>query len=242
MIIKNDICYSKLSHDRNCLDIYLPDEKIEKVYIYFHGGGIESGSKGIENIERYLKRNIAVVCPNYRLYPNAKFPQFIEDAAEAAAFIKSNPALVGNCDQIFIGGSSAGGYISMMLYFNSEYLAKHNLLASDFSGFIFDAGQPTTHFNVLRERGNDTRKIVIDESAPLYYVKEYENSPRMLIFVAENDIKCRFEQTKLLISALDHFNYPKDLITYHYMENYSHCGYLKDDIYCDKVCEFILAK
>lgn len=50
----------------------------------------------------------------------------------------------------FHGGSSAGGYISQMLCFDKTWLSKHGIKATDISGFIHDAGQPTCHFNVLR--------------------------------------------------------------------------------------------
>ena len=45
------------------------------------------------------------------------------------------------------------------------------------SGYISDSAQMTTHFNVLRERGLDTRLERIDEAAPLFYLMKI----RMLI-------------------------------------------------------------
>ena len=35
-------------------------------------------------------QGFAAVCPNYRLYPNARFPDFLWDAAEACAWVKNN--------------------------------------------------------------------------------------------------------------------------------------------------------
>lgn len=239
MIIKKDICYANSAHERSYLDIYLPENEVEKVLIYFHGGGIESGNKELAQVEKYIEKNIAVVCPNYRLYPNAKFPEFIEDAAQATAWVKNNLAEVGACDDIYIGGSSAGGYLSMMLYFDDQYLRKYGLSASDFSGFIHDAGQPTTHFNVLRERGLDGRRVVIDEAAPIYHITEYTQKPKMMIVVAERDMNNRYEQTMLLLSTLKYHNYPDTIITYRYMENYGHCGYLGDRVFYDAVVDFL---
>ena len=40
----------------------------------------------------------------------------------------------------------------------------------DFAGFIHDAGQPTSHFNVLKELGKDSKRIIVDETAPMYFV------------------------------------------------------------------------
>lgn len=234
-----DICYSAVPHDRSYLDIYLPDSKINAIFLYFHGGGIEHGSKGLKNKEAFLEKGIAVVCPNYRLYPNAKFPEFIEDAAEAAAWVKNNPQHFDGCGNIFIGGSSAGGYLSLMLYFDKSYLGKHGLSCSDFSGFIPDAGQPTTHYNVLRERGIDTRRIVVDEAAPLYHITDYAGEPPVLIFVAEHDIPNRFEQTILLRSTMREFGYPAEQIHYQFMPSCTHCSYTGSQEFVDAVLAFI---
>lgn len=65
-----------------------------------------------------------------------------------------------------MGGSSAGGYLSMMLCFDKKYYEAVGVSPSDISGCVHDAGQPTVHFKVLKERGIDSRRIIIDESAP----------------------------------------------------------------------------
>lgn len=233
-----DICYSAAPHSRSYLDIYLPDDTPHAVFIYFHGGGIEAGSKGFANTDFFLQNRIAVVCPNYRLYPTAKYPEFIEDAAEAAAWVKNNPQFFDGCSNIFIGGSSAGGYLSMMLYFAKDYLGKCGLSSQDFSGFVLDAGQPTTHYNVLRERGQDTRQVVVDEAAPLYHITDYAGEPPVLIFVAENDIPNRFEQTILLRSTMKQFGYPEDHISYHFMPGCNHCSYVGSQEFADAILAF----
>lgn len=235
-----DICYAQAPHSRSYLDIYLPEDTPRGVLVYFHGGGIEAGSKSFSRVDTLTQQGIAVVCPNYRLYPNAAFPEFLEDAAEAAAWVKSHSELFSGCNNLYIGGSSAGGYISMMLYFDPRYLGKHGLSCKDFAGFVLDAGQPTTHFNVLRERGLDTRRVICDEAAPLFHVAEYDGQPKMQIFVAEHDMENRLPQTQLLLSTLRHFHYPEELVEYHYMEGYKHCGYTKTEAFANMVADFIL--
>jgi len=241
MMQKKDIFYWNES-ERNVLDIFLPDGEVKGVYIYIHGGGINSGNKECisdEQVNRLTAGGIAVVCPNYRLYPDAKYPEFIEDVAAVAAWVKNHPEEVKGCQKVIIGGSSAGGYLSMMLYFDDRYLGKYGLSCRDFAGFVLDAGQPTAHFNVLRERGLDTRRVIVDESAPLYHIEEYAGQPPMLIFVADNDMENRYEQTVLLLSTLKHFHYPQEIITYIYKENCTHCCYLADEEYADEVYAFI---
>lgn len=241
MIIKKDICYSKNPHELSYLDMYLPDSKPHSVIIYFHGGGIEGGKREhiIEGLNELTKEGYAVVYPDYSLYPNAKFPEFILDAAEAVNYVKKECEEFSNCQNFYVGGSSAGAYLSMMLYFDKSYLGKYGIKVSEFTGFIFDAGQPTSHYNVLRERKKDTRKVIIDETAPLFFVEEYDHEPPVVIFVAENDMVNRYEQNMLLISTMKHFNYPKENIYYEFMKNHGHCTYNHDQEFFDCLTKFI---
>ena len=205
----NDISYSTREHVRQKLDIYLPDAETFPVLVFFHGGGIENGDKSGLNWlgESLAKSGICTVCPNYRMYPDAVYPEFIRDAASAVAWVKKNIGTYGSCKGIYVGGSSAGAYLSMMLAFDKKYLAVHKMTPLDISGFFHDAGQPTAHFNVLREKGINSRRVIVDETAPLYYVGTEEKLPPMLFTVSTNDIKNRLEQTHLVISTLKNFGF-----------------------------------
>lgn len=210
-----NIAYGEACPDKQKLDIYLPNDDAFSVLLYFHGGGLKGGDKASASVApfcQYLADNgIAVVSANYRMYPDAKYPDFLEDAAEATGWVFRNMRNYGQIQGIYVGGSSAGGYISQMLCFDKRWLGKQGLSAMDISGFIHDAGQPTCHFNVLRERGFDTKRVIIDESAPLYHVGEDEQYPKMLIIVSDDDMKNRYEQTKLLVSTLEHFGHKENV-------------------------------
>lgn len=125
---------------------------------------------------------------------------------------------------IYVGGSSAGGYLSQMLCFDEKWLAKYNIKPCDITGFIHDAGQPTCHFNVLKERGIDSRRVIIDDSAPLYHIGEADEYPPMLIIVSDNDMKNRYEQTMLLESTLKHFGHTEKVQLK--IMNGTHCAYV----------------
>ena len=220
-----DICYSPEANQY--LDIHLPECDTFPVFLYFHGGGIERGDKagGVGLFIEYLTaKGIAVVSANYRMYPTAKYPEFIEDAACATAWVFANMKNYGNVTGIFVGGSSAGGYLSQMLCFDRNYLAKHGLAPTDIAGFIHDAGQPTAHFNVLRERGIDSRRVIVDESAPLYHIGVDESYPPMLVIVSDKDMKNRYEQTMLVMSTLKHFGLDGNA-KLQVMES-THCAYI----------------
>ena len=240
MKVIKDICYSKLNNSQQYLDIYLPDKDSFKVVVYIHGGGIVEGDKSTKaKVGEYLtKQGIAFVSVNYRLYPEAVYPEFIMDSAEAVAWVYKNIGEYGNCEGIYIGGSSAGGYISMMLCFDKKYLNPYNLPEDSIKGYIHDAGQPTAHFNVLKERGIDSRKVIIDETAPLFYVGDAEQYPPMIFIVSDNDLENRYEQTQLIISTLKHFRYDETKIYYKLMHG-EHCYYSKTEELGEIICEFI---
>lgn len=190
-----DICYNEKTEQ--FLNIYLPETEEFAVVLYFHGGGLEAGDKSDEKIffEYMVSHGIAVVSANYRMYPNFKYPDFLIDAADATAWVFNNIEKYGKIKDIYVGGSSAGGYISQMLCFDEKWLSKYGIKSADFSGFILDAGQPTCHYNVLRERGLDTRRVIVDDSAPLYHIDAGKQFPPMLIIVSDNDMQNRYEQT-----------------------------------------------
>ena len=172
MRIIKDLHYSERQDDTDLVRIWLPEERAFPVFIYFHGGGLERGSlESASVLAPYLaERGIATVSVNYRMYPNAAFPDFLCDGALAVRWVKDNMAEFGEVSEIFLGGSSAGGYMSMMLCFDRSYLEAVGLSPLDVAGYVHDAGQPTTHFNVLRERGLDTRRVIVDSAAPMYFV------------------------------------------------------------------------
>jgi len=235
-----DIKYSE--HEECKLDLHIPDCEKFPVLVFFHGGGLESCDKSdfTDPIARpTAEKGVAFVNVNYRMYPNAKFPDFINDSAAAAEWVYKNISRYGNCTDIFLGGSSAGGYLAQMLYFNKEYLGKYHLTRNDFTGFILDAGQPTAHYNILRERGMNTKRVVVDETAPMYFIEDYDEAPPAMILVSEKDIPSRFEQTQLMLSIMKDMGYPAEKIDYHFMKGYSHCEYIWEDIYSTKLVEFI---
>lgn len=239
-----DIFYG--SNENQCLDIYLPDCAEFSVFVYFHGGGIELGDKSEQKLmcEYLCERGVAVVNANYRMYPEASYPDFLEDAASAIAWAFENMKNYGKVKGIYVGGSSAGGYISQMLCFDNRWLAEFGISPIQIAGFVHDAGQPTAHFNVLKYRGIDSRRVIVDETAPLYHIGEAAEYSPMLIIVSDNDMENRYEQTTLLISTLKHFGYEGERVKLQIM-NGKHCAYVNaadekgDSVFGKLIYDFI---
>lgn len=209
-----------------CLDVYLPEESSFPVFVYFHGGGITGGDKAEPALKKtccYLaERGIAVISANYRMYPDCAYPDFIEDAASVVAWAFDNMKSYGTVEGTYVGGSSAGGYLSMMLCFDKRWLGAHGIDPLKVTAWFHDAGQTTAHFEVLKRTGRDGRRIIVDESAPLFYVGlEKDHSP-MRFIVSDKDIPCRYEQTLVMLKTLDRFGFKKyDHIVMHG----AHCAY-----------------
>ncbi len=222
-----NIAYVEQPHPLQYLDLYLPDAESFPVFVYFHGGGIESGDKKNERVvyDYLVEKGIAVVTANYRMYPGAHYPEFLEDAASALKWTFDHIGEYGNCKDVFVGGTSAGGYLSMMLCFDGRWLGAHGIDPTSVKGWVHDAGQPTVHFNVLRERGIDTRRVIADDSAPIYHVGEKNEYSPMLFLVSDNDMQNRYEQTMLTLSTLKHFGHGDKTVFLKEMHG-SHCEYV----------------
>jgi len=220
-----DIPYRK-DNTSLTLDVYLPDAGVRSAFLYFHGGGLEKGDKKSAAVfAPYLtERGIAVLSANYSLYPSARYPDFIRDAAYAVRMAFNYMKEKLSCERLYVGGSSAGGYLSMMLCFDRRYLSEVRLSNADIAGYFHDAGQPTAHYNVLKHSGIDSRRIIVDETAPIYHVGCEESYPPMRFIVSDNDMKNRYEQTMLLLSTLSHFGYTR---FDHVVMHGRHCEYCK---------------
>lgn len=131
---------------RQTLDVYVPNGQADKplpVVLFFYGGGWDSGRKEdyLFAAEAFTSKGYLTVIPDYRIFPEVKFPEFMQDAVSACKWVKTNIACFGgDTDAIFIVGHSAGAHIGMMLNLNVQYLALEQLKPNDFRGFIGLAG------------------------------------------------------------------------------------------------------
>ena len=134
-------------HELQRLDLYLPDCDNFSLFVYFHGGGMEKGDKSRESeiAAALCDMGVAVINANYRMYPEAKYPDFVEDAASVVAWAFAHIGAYGTCDKIYAGGSSAGGYLTMMLCFDKNGWRRMGLILCSLRAFItMPASRPRT--------------------------------------------------------------------------------------------------
>lgn len=119
--LEADIPYG--ANPRQKLDFYRPETPRPdgKAVIFFYGGSWDSGAKSdyLFVAQALAARGIAAIVADYRLYPEVRFPAFIEDGALAVRWAADK---VGT-DKLFLMGHSAGAQIALMLAVNTPYLA-----------------------------------------------------------------------------------------------------------------------
>ncbi len=112
---------------RRRLDVYVPAAGADQapVLVFFYGGSWQSGTKDDYAFvgQALAAQGFVTVVPDYRLYPEARFPAFLEDGAQAVAWVRSNIAAYGGDPRrIVLAGHSAGAYNAVMLGLDTRYL------------------------------------------------------------------------------------------------------------------------
>jgi acetyl esterase/lipase len=119
---------------RRTLDIYRPaNAAAAPVVVFFYGGSWQSGDKSLYTFvgAALAQRGYVTVVPDYRVYPEVRYPAFLDDAAAAVRWSRDNAARFGGDSQkLFVMGHSAGAYIAAMLALDGRWL-EHAGLAPD---------------------------------------------------------------------------------------------------------------
>ncbi|MFO1486720.1 MAG: alpha/beta hydrolase [Verrucomicrobiaceae bacterium] len=208
---KNGGNLTEYERERCKLDVYLPSTgKDWPVLVWFHGGGLKNGDKrgtpkdGVKTeriVSSLASAGIAVVSANYRFSPKVTFPAYLEDAAAAVAWAKQHMGEHGaDPKRLFIGGHSAGGYITFMMGLDERFLKKEGMTLSDIAGLIPVSGQTMTHFTVREERGLAKHTITADEAAPVYHTRK--DTPPMLVIYADKDMTARADENEFFIETM----------------------------------------
>lgn len=128
------------------LDIYRPEGtagQAAPTVVFFYGGGWQRGERGqYQFVGRQLARNgVLAIVADYRTWPDAVFPGFVEDGARAVAWVHMHAARYGgDAARLYVAGHSAGAQIAALLGTDPVYLDAHGLSPSQLAGVIGLAG------------------------------------------------------------------------------------------------------
>lgn len=177
--ISRDIPYGDESWQK--LDIYRAQSADENtpVIVFFFGGGWSWGDKAYFEFiaDSFVRRGYTVAIPNYVLYPQGKYPQFVEDGAQAIAWIKNNVGKYqGSAEKVFLVGHSAGAYIAAMAATDKRYLQQAGESTSFIKGVAGVAGpynftpKAQEYINIFGKENFDSMKVaqyVTGNEAPM---------------------------------------------------------------------------
>jgi len=130
---------------RDRLDIYQPVNSQAPatspgpVIIFWHGGGWTDGGKGYYRFvgTALAQLGYVTVLPDYRVYPQVRFPDFLDDSARAVAWVEQHAAQFGgDPNRIVLMGHSAGAHMAAMLALNHTYLQRAGVNTHDIIGLI----------------------------------------------------------------------------------------------------------
>lgn len=182
-------------HPRQRLDVYTPVrlEGLAPVVLFFYGGSWQSGSREEYRFvgEALAARGIVTVVADYRLFPEVRYPDFLADAAAAAAWVRREIAAYGgDPERIVLAGHSAGAYNAAMLALDPRWLAEQGLRPEQFAAWVGIAGpynfRPIVARNLKRIfNPPETPESTPDETQPIVHATA--GAPPALLLAARKD-------------------------------------------------------
>ncbi|MFJ7314711.1 alpha/beta hydrolase [Pseudomonas sp. NPDC098747] len=178
---------------RQKLDVYVPRHPLPDapVVVFFYGGSWNSGAREDYNFvgEALASRGIVAVVADYRLYPQVRYPLFLEDAARAVAWTKAHiREFSGNPQRLYLMGHSSGGYNAAMLALDGDLLEAVGMSPTDLRGWIGLAGP----YDFLPIKNPAVRPVFFwpdspPQSQPINHVSR-SAPPALLIAASEDDL------------------------------------------------------
>lgn len=185
-----DIAYGEL--ERQQLDLYLPKASERRInaqgqtptILFFYGGSWNSGSRADYKFvgRRLANEGYVVGVADYRLYPEVRYPDFLQDSAGAVKkfieLIHSDELTQWNPEaKITLMGHSAGAYNIAMLALDSRWLNEQGIERSDvLKNWIGMAGP------------YDLYPIVLEDVRPVFFYPDYPPQSNPIEFIKQSEI------------------------------------------------------
>ncbi|MGC5699744.1 alpha/beta hydrolase [Pseudomonas sp. NFXW11] len=179
------------SDPRQKLDVYQPWplKPGAPVVVFFYGGSWNSGSRSDYEFvgEALASRGMVVVVADYRLYPQVRYPSFLQDCARAVAWAHEHVGdFAGDPRRLYLMGHSSGAYNAAMLALDPRWLAEVGLSPQMIKGWIGLAGP----YDFLPIRNTAVRPVFFypdspEDSQPINHVSQ--GAPPALLMASNDD-------------------------------------------------------
>lgn len=218
-----DVAYCTAGAAVQKMDVYFPDSGGPwPVLAYVHGGSWMHGDKSeaIMFAERMTSQGYLVVSINYRLYPEGKFPNMIEDVKCAIRFLRAHAGEYNlDPNRIAAIGPSAGGHLVSLLGTSDvsagwdvgEYLDQSSRVQAVVAmAPVTDLTRsfPNANIAAMRNVGFGEDNIVL--ASPITHVTP--DDPPFLLIHGERDELVPYEQSQLMYNRLVQTNVPAQLV------------------------------
>ena len=211
---------------RNKLDLYQPKQPPQSaqfaqasfpVVVFFFGGSWVSGDRASYRFvaEALAAKGILVIVADYRLYPQVRYPDFLNDCALAVAWAQREVSRFGgDTKRLYLMGHSSGAYNAAMLTLDPRWLTAAGVKPSAVAGWIGLAG-PYDFFPMTNKQAQPVfnHPDYPPGSQPIDYVTKA--APRTFLGVpATDDVVNPERNTKQLAEKLRAAGVPVTLKVY----------------------------
>ena len=178
------------SHPRQKLDIYRPKnaENTLPSVVFFYGGSWKRGNR-IDYAfvgQSLANQGFLVAVADYRTYPEVKFPAFVDDAADAVAWLSENASRFGGkADDIHLIGHSAGAHIAAFLALDGSYLRNAGTDRSILGRWVGLAGPYAFYPSEVRSVRDIFSDTPEDQARPIMFADA--DTPSALLLHGAND-------------------------------------------------------
>jgi acetyl esterase/lipase len=206
--------------NRLALDVYSPEHPHNApLVVFFYGGRWEQESTKPKEDYKFVgealaERGFVAVIADYRLYPQVRFPAFLQDCAKAVVWAHENAQQYGaDVSKLVLLGHSAGAYNAAMLALNPQYLKDAGGDRGWLRGMIGLAGP----YDLLPITDPDLRDLFwppenYEQTQPVYWVDG--RNPPLLLLHGEDDDTVNIKNTRSLAERVQRAGGPVETVIY----------------------------
>ena len=201
--VVRDVAFGPGPRDR--MDVYRPPgaRGAAPLVVFLYGGSWRMGARGMYPFVALplAQRGAVVAVPDYRLFPEVEFPDFLRDNARAVAWAMEHAAEWGaDPARTVLVGHSAGAYNAAMLALDPRWLAEAGADRSSLAGAVGLAGP----YDFLPITGRAREVFAAagagPETQPVSYVDG--RNPPMLLLAGADDATVRPRNTEALAARI----------------------------------------